>query len=321
MTVVEKAVQWAIDTANDNSHGYSQTSRYGPDYDCSSFVITAYEQAGLKVKEAGASYTGNMRGAFIACGFVDVTNNVGLSSGYGIIAGDVLLNYAAHTCIAIGNEKVANCRTDEGNPQSGDQSGNEIRIQNYWNYPWNCVLRYKGQPTGTATPTESAGTSGNSNMKRGSKGDAVKALQTKLISLGYDCGKCGADGIFGKDTMKAVAEFQTEHDIPATGEVDAKTKEAINAAEKTEDKTDNDPADAEHGWKPPTLSMNARTLSCAVLQALLNAHGWNCGAADGDFGVKTQAAVNQAKTFYGMKPDGECNKNLWIKLGIDPAIF
>lgn len=34
-----------------------------------------------------------------------------------------------------------------------------------------------------------------------------------------------------------------------------------------------------------------------------------------------QAAVNQAKTFYGMKPDGECNKNLWIKLGIDPAIF
>ena len=111
-TVIESAVQWAIATANDNSHGYSQASRWGPDYDCSSFVITAYEQAGLKVKEAGASYTGNMRQAFLNCGFVDVTTQCGLSSGYGIQAGDVLLNYSAHTCISIGNGKVANCRTD-----------------------------------------------------------------------------------------------------------------------------------------------------------------------------------------------------------------
>ena len=143
MTAVEKAVQWAIQTANDNSHGYSQRDRWGPDYDCSSFVIAAYEQAGIPVKRAGASYTGNMRGAFIACGFEDVTEQIGLSSGYGVQAGDVLLNYAAHTCLAIGNGRVANCRTDEGHPQAGDQSGNEIRLQNYWNYPWNCVLRLK----------------------------------------------------------------------------------------------------------------------------------------------------------------------------------
>ena len=123
MTAIEKAVAWAIETANDNSHGYSQVSRYGPDYDCSSFVISAWEYAGVPVKRAGASYTGNMRGAFIACGFVDVTYQCGLSSGYGIQAGDVLLNYSAHTCLAVGGGKVANCRTDEGHPQSGDQSG------------------------------------------------------------------------------------------------------------------------------------------------------------------------------------------------------
>ena len=56
MTVIEKAVEWAVATANDNSHGYSQVDRWGPDYDCSSFVIQAYEQAGVPVRQGGASY-------------------------------------------------------------------------------------------------------------------------------------------------------------------------------------------------------------------------------------------------------------------------
>ena len=149
MGVIEDAVAWAIETANDQSHGYSQADRWGPDYDCSSFVIQAFEQAGVALREAGASYTGNMRGPMIARGFVDVTYSIGLGSGYGLQPGDVLLNYSAHTCLAIGGGKVANCRTDEGHPQSGDQSGNEIRIQSYWNFPWDCVLRYKGSHIGS----------------------------------------------------------------------------------------------------------------------------------------------------------------------------
>lgn len=321
MTVIDKAVAWAVATANNNAHGYSQASRWGPDYDCSSFVIEAYEQAGVPVREAGASYTGNMRGAFIACGFVDVTYQCGLSSGYGIQPGDVLLNYAAHTCIAVGGGKVANCRTDEGHPQGGDQSGNEIRIQSYWNYPWNCVLRYKGGPASSTGANESGSVS--SNLRKGAKGAAVKALQQKLISIGYSCGRWGADGDFGTDTMKAVAEFQEDHDLPATGEVDAKTKEALNGA-KPEEKPAESPAgdSTEHKWTPPDLTMSgAFSASCVVLQALLNAHGWDSGKADGVYGAKTQAAVNQAKKFYGMDPDGKCTEELWIKLGIDPAIF
>lgn len=321
MTVIESAVQWAIKTANDNSHGYSQRDRWGPDYDCSSFVITAYQQAGVPVRTKGASYTGNMRPAFLACGFEDVTDQIGLSTGHGVQAGDVLLNYAAHTCLAIGNGSVANCRTSEGNDQTGDQSGKEIRLQGYWNYPWNCVLRYKGGPAPSTGATESGSVS--SNLRKGAKGAAVKALQQKLISLGYSCGKCGADGEFGNDTMKSVAEFQEDHDLPATGEVDAKTQEALNGA-KPEEKPAESTADdgTEHQWTPPDLTMiGAFSASCVVLQALLNAHGWDCGKADGVYGAKTQAAVNQAKNFYGMEPDGKCTEVLWEKLGIDPAIF
>ena len=36
--VIEKAVEWAISIANDNSHGYDQAHRDGPDYDCSSLI-------------------------------------------------------------------------------------------------------------------------------------------------------------------------------------------------------------------------------------------------------------------------------------------
>ena len=43
MSIKDKAVQWVIGVAEDNSHGYDQSSRWGPDYDCSSFVISAFK--------------------------------------------------------------------------------------------------------------------------------------------------------------------------------------------------------------------------------------------------------------------------------------
>ena len=66
-SVIENAIAWAIATANDNSHGYSQSNWWGPDYDCSSFVITAFRNAG--VNTGAATYTGNMRSQFIQHGF------------------------------------------------------------------------------------------------------------------------------------------------------------------------------------------------------------------------------------------------------------
>lgn len=232
MTVIEKAVQWAIDIANNNSHGYSQVSRWGnPDFDCSSFVISAWEYAGIPVREKGASYTGNMRSAFLACGFVDVSTQVGLTSGYGIQAGDVLLNYAAHTCLAIGNGKVANCRTDEGHPQAGDQSGNEIRIQNFWSYPWNCVLRYKGKETvdtptvdtPTGKPKETTEThSWNPPVLRQSNAYSADCvvLQSLLNVRHWACGS--ADGFFGPKTMASVNKAKSFYGMSQDGACDRK---------------------------------------------------------------------------------------------------
>ena len=44
MTKIEKAVTWALAIANDNTHGYDQQYRWGPDYDCSSLIISAWQQ-------------------------------------------------------------------------------------------------------------------------------------------------------------------------------------------------------------------------------------------------------------------------------------
>lgn len=246
MTKIEKAVSWAIQTANDNSHGYSQADRWGPDYDCSSFVIEAYEQAGVPVRQGGATYTGNMRGAFLGCGFTDVTNLINLSNGSGLQPGDVLLNYSAHTCIAIGNGKVANCRTDEGHPQAGDQSGNEIRLQSYWNYPWNCVLRYTdnnaqaapdpviayaesltGKPVASdlqpnlqevATKEENHGWKPGT-LKRNSKYSINNViLQGLLTARGFNCGS--VDGYFGPLTEVAVNHAKRYYSLERNGVCD-----------------------------------------------------------------------------------------------------
>lgn len=62
----------AEEIAADDRHGYDQINRFGPDFDCSSLVCYVVESVGIPVRQNGASYTGNMRAAFIKCGFVIV---------------------------------------------------------------------------------------------------------------------------------------------------------------------------------------------------------------------------------------------------------
>lgn len=54
------------------------------------------------------------------------------------------------------------------------------------------------------------------------KGDEVKALQEKLMALDY-LEDGNADGIFGRDTQKAVKEFQEKNGLEADGVAGEKT--------------------------------------------------------------------------------------------------
>ena len=147
---IEKAVTWALQIAQDPAHGYDQAHRWGPDYDCSSLMISAWQQAGVPVKAAGATYTGNMFQAFLRCGFKDVTAEINLNNGTGLQRGDVLLNAQHHTAMSIGGGQIVHASINESGRatggKSGDQTGREICVRSYYKYSkgWDKVLRYVG---------------------------------------------------------------------------------------------------------------------------------------------------------------------------------
>ena len=62
-------------------------------------------------------------------------------------------------------------------------------------------------------------------LKQGSKGDLVKAAQTKLIKWGYLTGR--ADGIFGAKTKAAVIKFQRKNGLTADGIIGTRTAQAL----------------------------------------------------------------------------------------------
>lgn len=143
---IQQVISYVVSVAKDDAHGYDQEKRFGPDYDCSSLVISAWEYAGVKVKSFGASYTGNMRPAFLKAGFIEVISSINTSNGAGLVAGDVLLRTTGHTAVYIGNGAIVQAQSNEKGTKTGgkpgDQTGKEIFIRSYYNSPWNSVLRY-----------------------------------------------------------------------------------------------------------------------------------------------------------------------------------
>lgn len=126
-------VEWAIETANDNSHGYSQARRTGPDYDCSSFVYYSLYQCGyLPTMYPFTTY--NERETLLSHGFRRVSLD-------GLQAGDILW-CQEHTEIYIGNNQTVGAHSDwDGKP--GDSSGNEVSVGPYY-HQFTEAFRYEG---------------------------------------------------------------------------------------------------------------------------------------------------------------------------------
>ena len=244
---IEAATTWMENLAADNSHGYAWGG-WGPqDYDCGHAIITAWEQAGVPVKSSGgASYTGDMRRAFLNCGFKDVTASINLKTGEGLRRGDVILNEAEHVVMYVGSGNIVHARSSEGNTIPGDQSGNEIRVQPYFVYSsgWNCVLRYPEtisyddeagetdqdpEPEGLEAdgicgpatwkviaemiaemPQLECVTDGRGKIIRMPSGWDVTMLQAFLNYVSPEA-SLDADGDYGPLTAAAVKEFQRKH--------------------------------------------------------------------------------------------------------------
>lgn len=148
-TATDLAIEWALNQC-DKGYTYSMQNRWGPtSYDCSAFIISAWNKAGVKT---GASYTGDMAYYFTKSGFTNVPNKVDIITGNGLQAGDVLVwnkpgtsgaGGDGHTCMYIGDGQVVEC-TPLGIKTTNYYSRNVHGMDVHW----QDVLRYKDPATG-----------------------------------------------------------------------------------------------------------------------------------------------------------------------------
>ena len=139
--VVSTYAKWMAEIALDDSHGYDQLYRLGQygDYDCSALTIAALEKAGIDT--AWAWSTRDMRAALTSTEFEWIPSLSDLQYG------DILLAEGHHAAVYLGDGKLVEAWANEFNGavggKPGDQTGEEIRIRSYYDYPWSGILRLR----------------------------------------------------------------------------------------------------------------------------------------------------------------------------------
>ena len=144
-------------------------------------------------------------------------------------------------------------------------------------------------------------------LYRGCTGDAVKTLQDKLNTLGYNSGN--VDGIFGAKTYAAVTAFQKANSLGVDGIVGKLTWGKLYGVSPAM------PVETTTVVGRPMVSYGSRGDAVRKLQELLNALGYDCGSVDGIFGSKTKAAVLAFQKANGLGVDGIVGPLTWAKLG------
>ena len=164
------------------------------------------------------------------------------------------------------------------------------------------ALSAAAAPSAPSQPeTPDTNTETTTILQKGDKSDAVRAMQEKLIALGYLTGK--ADGIFGNDTQAAVKAFQKDQGITSDGIAGASTLAALSAA--VTPSTPSQPETPDTNTETATiLQKGDKGEAVRALQEKLIALGYLSGTADGKFGYDTRDAVKAFQRNSNLDADG-----------------
>lgn len=130
-------------------------------------------------------------------------------------------------------------------------------------------------------------------VRVGDRGAAVEDIQRRLLTLGYDLGYAGVDGVFLEGTAAAIREFQTASGLYADGLVGPRTWSAL--------------VDSTFAFGDRMLYLRTPFFhgnDVLMLQRALNSLGFVCGAEDAIFGTYTERAVVEFQQNAGLETDG-----------------
>ena len=179
-------------------------------------------------------------------------------------------------------------------------------------------------------------------LRYGSKGDDVKALQTRLMELGYY--KAKVSGNYLEVTQSAVVTFQKINALDRTGIADPDTQEvlfssaALDASQEPKTKVTPTPApDLAHYLVDDTrenpvpmpeepvpftkkLKNGSTGKLVKQLQERMAALGYYDGPISGNFMVKTTRAVKKIQSQNALEADGVVDETTWNLIFNDYAI-
>ena len=138
--------------------------------------------------------------------------------------------------------------------------------------------------------------SSNTNMKLGSTGTAVSALQQNLTTLGYYYGD--VTGHYGNLTQQAVKKFQKAKGLTQDGVASTATLNAITSALK------NAGVDVGPGTVATTLREGDKGTAVTELQTMLKKLNYYYGSVTGSFGSLTKQAVRKFQDANKLTVDG-----------------
>lgn len=193
----QRVTYWAaLEAANYHPENITQDN----ESDCSSGVAANVKGAGFRLGDAKLQavskdcYTGNLRAALVAAGYVAFYASKYLTSDAYLPRGAICLNETRHVNVQVTN----GARSVKG----------------------SAMCAGGGQ-------AESASASLGSWPRKGWTGEEVKKLQRALIAKGYSCGSSGVDGSFGPDTEAAVRKYQQDNGLEVDGIVGPMTQASL----------------------------------------------------------------------------------------------
>ena len=146
----------------------------------------------------------------------------------------------------------------------------------------------------------------SNSLKEGMKDSSeVKAMQARLIELGYLSGS--ADGDFGASTKAALIAFQKNAGLTADGIAGATTIKALNSSSAPKASASASATAAPTSSATATyttLKQGSNGEAVKKLQKRLIELGYLTGSADGDYGRATTDAVKAFQKQAGLTADG-----------------